>query len=127
MITHIQPFTELPDSLKAAVSADLPLTPESLPVQNLPESPLELSWIPDGYHQVAVAAAIVPRQVTEQWLLSDGIHQVSIFVQPSASLPAQAFRDGATTIFVTQKNQFDVTVIGPVSIEIARQIAEAVR
>ena len=98
-----------------------------MPATPLPESPLELSWLPQGYQQVAVTAAMIPQQVLEQWLLSDGLHQVSVFVQPSASLPAQAFRDGATTIFVMPKNQFDVTVIGPVSIEQARQIAESVR
>ena len=127
VVTHILPHSTLPEALNVAASADLPQAAETLPTVSLPESPLELSWLPVGYQQVAVAAAMVPQQVLEQWLLSDGLHQVSVFVQPGASLPAQAFRDGATTIFVMPKNQFDVTVIGPVSIESARQIAESVR
>ena len=113
--------------MNVAANAELPAVAEVMPATPLPESPLELSWLPQGYQQVAVTAAMIPQQVLEQWLLSDGLHQVSVFVQPSASLPAQAFRDGATTIFVMPKNQFDVTVIGPVSIEQARQIAESVR
>jgi negative regulator of sigma E activity len=127
VVTHILPHTTLPEALSVAANADLPKAAEKLPTVSLPESPLELSWLPGGYQQVPVAAAMVPQQVLEQWLLSDGLHQVSVFVQPGASLPAQAFRDGATTIFVMPKNQFDVTVIGPVSIESARQIAESVR
>ncbi len=127
VVTHILPHSTLPEALNVAASADLPQVAETLPTVSLPESPLELSWLPVGYQQVPVAAAMVPQQVLEQWLLSDGLHQVSVFVQPGASLPAQAFRDGATTIFVMPKNQFDVTVIGPVSIESARQIAESVR
>lgn len=127
VVTHIQPHQQLPEALNNAAMAELPLLAETIPAVALPESPLELSWLPAGYQQVAVTGAMVPRQVLEQWLLSDGLHQVSVFVQPSASLPAQAFRDGATTIFVMPKNQFDVTVIGPVSIESARQIAESVR
>ena len=127
VVTHILPHSTLPEALNVAASADLPQAAETLPTVSLPESPLELSWLPVGYQQVPVAAAMVPQQVLEQWLLSDGLHQVSVFVQPGASLPAQAFRDGATTIFVMPKNQFDVTVIGPVSIESARQIAESVR
>lgn len=127
VVTHILPHSTLPEALNVAASADLPQAAETLPAVSLPESPLELSWLPVGYQQVPVAAAMVPQQVLEQWLLSDGLHQVSVFVQPGASLPAQAFRDGATTIFVMPKNQFDVTVIGPVSIESARQIAESVR
>jgi negative regulator of sigma E activity len=127
VVTHIQPHTTLPEALSVAATAELPRVAETMPAVTLPESPLELSWLPEGYQQVAVTAAMVPQQVLEQWLLSDGLHQVSVFVHPSASLPAQAFRDGATTIFVMPKNQFDVTVIGPVSIENARQIAESVR
>jgi len=127
VVTHILPHTALPDTLAVAAKAELPVTAETMPVTALPESPLELSWLPQGYQQVAVTAAMVPQQVLEQWLLSDGLHQISVFVQPGANLPAQAFRDGATTIFVMPKNQFDVTVIGPVSIEQARQIAESVR
>lgn len=127
VVTHIQPHTTLPEALSVAATAELPRVAETMPAVTLPESPLELSWLPEGYQQIAVTAAMVPQQVLEQWLLSDGLHQVSVFVHPSASLPAQAFRDGATTIFVMPKNQFDVTVIGPVSIENARQIAESVR
>lgn len=129
VVTHIQPYAQLPETLSVAASAELPavVSADAIPAVDSPESPLELSWLPNGYQQVPVTAAMVPQQVLEQWLLSDGLHQISIFVQPSASLPAQAFRDGATTIFVMPKNQFDVTVIGPVSIESARQIAESVR
>jgi negative regulator of sigma E activity len=42
-------------------------------------------------------------------------------------LPTQAFRDGATTIYVQTEEQLEITVIGPVSIETARQLAAAVR
>lgn len=127
VVTHIQPHKQLPEALNVAARAELPALAEAIPTVELPESPLELSWLPQGYQQVSVIGAMVPQHVLEQWLLSDGLHQVSVFVQSSASLPAQAFRDGATTIFVMPKNQFDVTVIGPVSIESARQIAESVR
>lgn len=127
VVTHILPHATLPETLSIAADAELPLAAEALPASDLPESPLELSWLPEGYQHIPVTSAMVPAQVLEQWLLSDGLHQVSVFVQHSASLPAQAFRDGATTIFVMPKSQFDVTVIGPVSIETARQIAEAVR
>jgi sigma-E factor negative regulatory protein RseB len=127
VITHILPHATLPEALSIAASAELPAAAETMPTVALPETPLQLSWLPEGYQEVSVTSAMVPQQVLEQWLLSDGLHQVSVFVQHSASLPAQAFRDGATTIFVMPNKQFDVTVIGPVSIETARQIAESVR
>ena len=60
------------------------------------------------------------------WLLSDGLHQVSVFVQQAQRMPTQAFRDGATTIYVQTQDQLEITVIGPVSIDTARQLASAV-
>ncbi|WP_337841779.1 MucB/RseB C-terminal domain-containing protein [Rheinheimera sp.] len=127
VVTHIQPLEQFPAALTPALTAQLPQNIPPLPDQQVPQSPLELAWLPAGYQALPVASVAQPNQVMEQWLLSDGLHQVSVFVQPTAQLPAQAYRDGATTIFVMPKNQFDVTVIGPVSIEVARQIAESVQ
>ena len=77
---------------------------------------------------VAERLAITQLQPEMQsyWLLSDGKHQISVFVQPGQRLPAQAYRDGALTIFVKSDPQQDVTVIGPVSLEIAQRLAAAV-
>ncbi len=60
-------------------------------------------------------------------MLTDGLHQISVFVQPSAGLPAQAFRDGATTLLVLPKQNVDVTVIGPLDVTLANRLADSVR
>ena len=65
--------------------------------------------------------------VLASWLLTDGLHQISVFVQPSAGLPAQAFRDGATTLLVLPKQNIDVTVIGPLDVTLANRLADSVR
>lgn len=127
VVTHMLPSEQLPDSLKPAIHAQLPLKIPELPTDHSPTSPLELTWIPEGFHSQPVASIALAGQVIEQWLLSDGLHQVSVFAQPSALLPAQAYRDGAITILVLPKNQLDVTVIGPVSVDVARKIAESVQ
>jgi len=127
VVTHVQPSQDFPAALQPALVADLPQVIPPLPETPVSSGAFSMQWMPSGYQTLPVASVSQPSQVMEQWLLSDGLHQVSVFVQPSARLPAQAYRDGATTIFVLPKNQFDVTVIGPVSIDIARQIAESVQ
>ncbi|WP_241697960.1 MucB/RseB C-terminal domain-containing protein [Rheinheimera pleomorphica] len=128
LVTHMQISAELPENLRALMAAELP-QPVDNPVQALPDSSHQLTWLPDGYQQVAEPASIpqLENSLLSYWLLSDGLHQVSVFVQNSQRLPTQAYRDGATTIYVQTNAQLEVTVIGPVSIETARQLAAAVR
>ena len=78
-------------------------------------APFTLSWVPAGYDIISQHQPVMTRsgRVMASWLLSDGIHQISIFVQPSNGIAeAQAFRDGATTILVVPQQNYDVTVIG---------------
>lgn len=131
-VTHMLLSPQLPEALKALLDLPLPqpdkqhLQPVATPPQ---ASNIELAWLPSGFKQVedplVVPSLGVP--LLHYWLLSDGLHQVSVFVQKPNRQPAQAYRDGATTIYVHSTEQFDVTVIGPVTLEIARQIAAAVR
>lgn len=129
LVTHMQITTELSDNLRALLEAQLPPAPATVHSVISAARQHQLTWLPDGYQQVADPAEIPQLQnsLLSYWLLSDGLHQVSVFVQQSQHLPTQAFRDGATTIYVQTNNQLEVTVIGPVSIETARQLAAAVQ
>lgn len=127
LVTHMQITAELPDNLRSLMEAELP-TPGNAVSKASITSSHQLTWLPQGYAQVEEPAAIpqLESSLLSYWLLTDGLHQVSVFVQPAQALPTQAFRDGATTIYVQNANQLEVTVIGPVSIDTARQLAAAV-
>jgi negative regulator of sigma E activity len=128
LVTHMQISAEMPDSLSALLAADLP-APSSA-VATLPaQSAHQLSWLPEGYNRIANPADIpqLGGTLLSYWLLSDGLHQVSVFVQQAQRMPTQAYRDGATTIYVQTQDQLEITIIGPVSIDTARQLAGAVR
>lgn len=129
LVTHMQIYSEFPASLQALLDAELPIPPAVQPQPELTTGEHKLSWLPPGYKQITEPANIPQLQssLLNYWLLSDGLHQVSVFVQKSQRLPTQAYRDGATTIYVQTKDPLEVTVIGPVSIETARQLAAAVR
>lgn len=129
LVTHMQIYSEFPASLQALVDAELPIPPVAQPQPDIPDGDHQLSWLPPGYKRVSEPATIpqLQSQLLSYWLLSDGLHQVSVFVQKSQRLPTQAYRDGATTIYVETNDPLEITVIGPVSIETARQLAAAVR
>lgn len=128
LVTHMQISPELPDNLQLLLDTDLPEPAAQASSVTLPASELQLNWLPAGY-QLVVEPTILPQlqqSLLSYWLLTDGLHQVSVFVQPSQQMPTQAYRDGATTIYMLSAAQHDVTVIGPVSIDVAARLAAAV-
>ncbi|MBN8445832.1 MAG: MucB/RseB C-terminal domain-containing protein [Gammaproteobacteria bacterium] len=131
MVVHMQLKPSLPAELVGLMNAQLPAEPAALPTDvSSVAAPFTLSWVPAGYDIISQHQPVMTRsgRVMASWLLSDGIHQISIFVQPSNGIAeAQAFRDGATTILVVPQQNYDVTVIGPVNPKIANQLAVAVQ
>jgi sigma-E factor negative regulatory protein RseB len=127
LVTHMQINPELPDNLRALMATELP-QPAKSTGRASPTVKHQLTWLPQGYERVTDPASIpqLENSLLSYWLLTDGLHQVSVFVQHSQRLPTQAFRDGATTIYVQTSEQLEITVIGPVSIDTARQLAAAV-
>ncbi len=128
MVVHLQLKPGLPAELQSLISAQLPEQPHALANSQAPQDQFKLNWIPPGYQLLAQQAPVSTRSVPvlANWLLSDGLHQISVFVQPTARLPQQQLRDGATTILVTTRQNLDVTVIGPLRPELAAKLAAAV-
>lgn len=130
MVVHMQLKPTLPTELMNLLKADLPAEPVQLPVvEPVGSADFQLGWLPEGY-QLALqqsSTATPNNPVLASWLLTDGLHQISVFVQPSAGLPAQAFRDGATTLLVLPKQNIDVTVIGPLDVTLANRLADSVQ
>ncbi|MDP4535412.1 MucB/RseB C-terminal domain-containing protein [Alkalimonas collagenimarina] len=131
-VTHFLLTSTLPEPLQGVLDMKLPV-PDMRRLQR-PDNPelvsdYQLAWLPSGFRKVD-DPYFIPRlgsPLLNYWLLTDGLHQVSVFVQRSNQVPAQAYRDGATTIYVQSNEQIDITVIGPVTLDIAQQIADAVR
>lgn len=129
MVVHLQIKPSIPPELLPLMNADLPADPVAVSALSEPSAAFELTWLPDGYRLLPQAATPLSRSgpLLASWLLSDGLHQVSVFVQPSSGLAAQAFRDGATTLLIKPREQFEVVVIGPIQATIASQLADAVQ
>lgn len=130
MVVHLQIKPALPVELVQLMTADLPVEPVMLPeITTKVDSNFTLSWLPEGYQLISQHLPVMTSngKMLASWLLTDGLHQISVFVQPGAGVPVQAYRDGATTILVQPKQQVDVTVIGPLEVELARRLADSVQ
>lgn len=131
MVVHLQLKPTVPTELLGLLNAQLPAEPAALATDTSAiAAPFSLSWLPAGYKIVNQHQPVMTRsgRVIGSWLLSDGIHQISVFVQPSAGLnQAMAYRDGATTILVVPQQNYDVTVIGPIEAQLANQLAVSVQ
>lgn len=129
-VVHLQIKPQLLADLEPLAVAQLP----QLPIAPLTDSPAQirsrLGYIPAGFQQIAMPSAVQASSgpVLASWLLSDGPHQISIFVQPrQAGSVAQAFLDGATVLLMLPKNNVDITVIGPIAPALAQDIAQGVQ
>lgn len=130
MVVHLQVKPTLPPELAQLMTAELPGEPVMLPEVTVQSGrQFALNWLPDGYQLLSQQLPVMTNneKMLASWLLTDGLHQISVFVQPGAGVPVQAYRDGATTILVQPKQQVDVTVIGPLEVELARRLADSVQ
>ena len=91
----------------------------------------QMTWLPDGFelvksdrHHVSIS-----REVSDYYLYSDGLVEVSIYVQrPLDSFKSPiVLKDGATSFVMLRASGFDVTVVGKVPAEVAYQIATNVK
>lgn len=130
MVVHLQVTPTLPAELLQLLTAELPDDPVMLPESNgIANNRFALNWMPEGFQILSQQIPVMTNSgnMLASWLLTDGLHQISVFVQPGSGVPVQAYRDGATTILVQPKQQVDVTVIGPLELEVAKRLAEAVQ
>lgn len=127
-VTHLRITPEITENLEKLLHVDLPQS-IAREVPTLAAQPHQLNWLPTGFDiipQVLQVPQLEP-EILSYWLLSDGLHQISVFVQRSHRLPTQAYRDGAITIYVQSDPQLDITVIGPINVDTAQRLASAIR
>ena len=106
----------------------------------LPESELEgvdnsstnwkISWLPAGFELLKSDRHKLDlnNELTDYYLYSDGFVEVSVFIQrplPGKRLSG-ALTSGATTVYVHNGGNFDVSVVGNVPSLTAKAIAESV-
>ncbi|MBB1430908.1 MucB/RseB C-terminal domain-containing protein [Pseudoalteromonas sp. SG43-4] len=131
-LTHIS-VTEQPAGMLVEVlnrNFPTPLPNNALINEDSTATNWEISWLPDGFELLKSDRHKLDlnNELTDYYLFSDGFVEVSVFIQrplPGKRLSG-ALTSGATTVYVHNGGNFDVSVVGNVPSMTAKAIAESV-
>jgi len=131
-LTHVS-VTEQPASMLLEVlnrNFPTPLPESDLGVAENTAKNWNINWLPDGFELLKSDRHKLDlnNELTDYYLFSDGFVEISIFIQrplPGKRLSG-ALTSGATTVYVHNGGNFDVSVVGNVPSMTAKAIAESV-
>ncbi|MBB1306757.1 MucB/RseB C-terminal domain-containing protein [Pseudoalteromonas sp. SR43-5] len=131
-LTHIS-VTEQPAGMLVEVlnrNFPTPLPNNALIDEDSTATNWKISWLPDGFELLKSDRHKLDlnNELTDYYLFSDGFVEVSVFIQrplPGKRLSG-ALTSGATTVYVHNGGNFDVSVVGNVPSMTAKAIAESV-
>lgn len=131
LMTHLTLHKSPSDDIQKLLDFPTPPATNALIAQRQETNNWDMSWMPEGFkliksdrHHVSIS-----REVSDYFLYSDGLVDVSIYVQrPLESFNSPLIlRDGATSFVMTHANGFDVTVVGKIPEAVALKIAKSVK
>ena len=131
-LTHIS-VTEQPAGMLLEVlnrNFPTPLPNDALVNDDSTATNWQISWLPDGFELLKSDRHKLDlnNELTDYYLFSDGFVEISVFIQrplPGKRLSG-ALTSGATTVYVHNGGNFDVSVVGNVPSMTAKAIAESV-
>jgi sigma-E factor negative regulatory protein RseB len=129
--THLEFSSGLPESLKILQTTELPNVVE-VP-EGSPENELKwkINWLPSGFEKVRANQhqLSITKKTTEFILFSDGLVDISVYVNKSKinNREAEFVMNGATGVFNQVSNGVEVSVVGKVPSITAKKIADSVR
>ncbi|NMP78349.1 anti-sigma E factor [Pseudoalteromonas arctica] len=131
-LTHIS-VTEQPAGMLLEVlnrNFPTPLPNNALINEDSTATNWQISWLPDGFELLKSDRHKLDlnNELTDYYLFSDGFVEISVFIQrplPGKRLSG-ALTSGATTVYVHNGGNFDVSVVGNVPSMTAKAIAESV-
>ena len=131
-LTHIS-VTEQPAPMLLEVlnrNFPTPLPENELEGVDSSSTNWEISWLPAGFELLKSDRHKLDlnNELTDYYLYSDGFVEISVFIQrplPGKRLSG-ALTSGATTVYVHNGGNFDVSVVGNVPSLTAKAIAESV-
>lgn len=130
--TQLQVMQQPAEQLVQLSTARLPaLIDPQMFVQSSPSSRWKANWLPEGMHAVKSDnhRLAMSRENIDYMMFSDGLVKVSVYCRrlSKENAPTQMVKTGAITLFTTTNNGVEVTVVGKLPPETARQIALSVR
>lgn len=119
---------ELNPALQELATAKLPEVVAPAPAEAA--GSWQISWIPEGFSLKTSdrRQLTANKEMADYFLYSDGLVNVSVFVQrPLVGGSSGYVQSGATSLYTHKANGFDVSVVGKVPVATAKRMAESVQ
>ncbi|TPH16563.1 MucB/RseB C-terminal domain-containing protein [Litorilituus lipolyticus] len=128
--THLDISEKMSEGLLQLQGTDLPI-PLDLSHNNQERNFLwQVNWLPDGFTAIKANRhrMLSNRKAVEFMLFSDGLVDVSVYVNPAKEkLRATEFaHDGATLVLNQVNNGLEVSVVGKIPLTSAKKIADSI-
>ncbi len=128
--THLDITESLSDNLLQLQATELPEVIDVPSNHQNNELVWQVNWLPNGFKQVKANRHRISttKQAVEFILFTDGLVDISVYVSPSADKhrAAEFAMDGATVVLNQVNNGFEVSVVGKIPSNTAKQIADSV-
>ncbi|MCG7548276.1 MULTISPECIES: MucB/RseB C-terminal domain-containing protein [Pseudoalteromonas] len=132
-LTHIsvteRPASQLLELKEKTLPTPIAALSDDGPVKQ--QNNWQIGWLPNGFKLLKADRHKLDlnNELADYFLYSDGLVEVSVFVQRplTGQRASGALTSGATTVYVHNAGAFDVSVVGKIPVETAKNIAESVK
>lgn len=128
--THLDIGPSAPESLLKLQNSELPQVVELKGLNTVDDMSWRVDWLPTGFNKVQANRhkMVTTQQPVEFMLFNDGLVDVSVYISASneKSRDVAFDMDGATTVLNQVVRGFEVSVVGKVSVQTAKDIADSV-
>jgi sigma-E factor negative regulatory protein RseB len=128
--THLDITNDISENLVQLQETQLPAVIELTVDDKVATLFWQINWLPKGFKAVKSNRRRIHqnKKPVEFMLFSDGLVDISVYVNPSADKqrPAEYASDGATLVFNRIINGLEVSVVGKIPLATAKKIADSI-
>lgn len=128
--THIEITDTISENLKQLQATELPKVIDMATQQQNTELTWQVNWLPDGFESIKSDRHRIntSKQPVEFMLFNDGLVDISVYVNPSTEKQRaiEFANDGATIVMNQVMNNIELSVVGKIPPETAKQIINSV-
>lgn len=128
--THLEITNSISENLKQLQETELPKVLDIADMQKNTDLAWQVNWLPDGFEPIRADRHRInsSKQPVEFMLFNDGLIDISVYVNPSSEKqrPIEFASDGATLVLNQVINNIEVSVVGKIPLETAKQIVSSV-
>lgn len=128
--THLEITDTVSENLRQLQATELPKIVDITNQQKVTDFAWQVNWLPDGFTAVKSDRHLIntSKKPVEFMLFNDGLVDISVYVNPSQEKQRaiEYANDGATLVLSHVVNSIEISVVGKIPLETAKQIVSSV-